>query len=78
VIGTINDANYQGSATNTLVIAQASGAIHAGQPEPDLQWHGQAGDSDDDPERAGGELYLQRFGHGSDERRQLHGDWNDQ
>ena len=27
VIGTINDANYQGSATNTLVIAQASGSI---------------------------------------------------
>jgi hypothetical protein len=30
VIGTINDANYQGSATNTLVIAQASGAITLG------------------------------------------------
>ncbi|MGA2178834.1 MAG: MBG domain-containing protein, partial [Verrucomicrobiota bacterium] len=27
VIGTINDANYAGSATNTLVIAQASGSI---------------------------------------------------
>ncbi len=30
VIGTINDANYQGSATNTLVIAQASGAVSLG------------------------------------------------
>ncbi len=30
VIGTINDANYQGSATNTLVIAQASGSITLG------------------------------------------------
>jgi len=30
VIGTINDANYQGSATNTLVISQASGAIALG------------------------------------------------
>jgi hypothetical protein len=30
VIGTINDANYQGSATNTLVISQASGAITFG------------------------------------------------
>ncbi|MGD0209157.1 MAG: MBG domain-containing protein, partial [Verrucomicrobiota bacterium] len=30
VIGTITDANYQGSATNTLVIAQASGAITLG------------------------------------------------
>jgi hypothetical protein len=27
VIGTINDANYQGSATNTLVISQASGTV---------------------------------------------------
>jgi hypothetical protein len=30
VIGTINDANYQGSATNTLVIAQASDEIVLG------------------------------------------------
>ena len=30
VIGTINDVNYQGSATNMLVIAQASGAIALG------------------------------------------------
>ena len=30
VIGTINDANYQGSATNTLVISQASGAVTLG------------------------------------------------
>jgi hypothetical protein len=30
VIGTINDANYTGSATNTLVIAQASSAITFG------------------------------------------------
>ena len=30
VIGTINDANYQGSATNTMVIAQASGSITLG------------------------------------------------
>ena len=30
VIGTINDANYQGSATNTLVIAQTSGTIALG------------------------------------------------
>ena len=30
VIGTINDANYQGSATNTLVIAQGSAAISLG------------------------------------------------
>src|ERR1039458_8108653 len=31
VIGTINDANYQGNATNTLVIAQASGSITLGR-----------------------------------------------
>ena len=30
VIGTINDANYQGSATNTLVISKASGSISLG------------------------------------------------
>jgi hypothetical protein len=30
VIGTINDANYQGSATNTLVISKASGTIALG------------------------------------------------
>ena len=30
VIGTINDANYQGSATNTLVIAQAGATITLG------------------------------------------------
>jgi hypothetical protein len=30
VIGTINDVNYQGSATNTLVIAQASGSVTLG------------------------------------------------
>jgi uncharacterized protein YfiM (DUF2279 family) len=30
VIGTINDANYQGSATGTLVIGQATGAVTLG------------------------------------------------
>ncbi len=30
VIGTINDSNYQGSATNTMIIAQASGSITLG------------------------------------------------
>jgi hypothetical protein len=30
VIGTINNANYQGSATNTMIIAQASGSITLG------------------------------------------------
>jgi hypothetical protein len=30
VVGTINNANYQGSATNTLVIAQASGSVTLG------------------------------------------------
>jgi hypothetical protein len=30
VVGTINDPNYQGSATGTLVIAQASGSITSG------------------------------------------------
>ena len=78
VIGTINDANYQGSATGTLVIAQGLRLDHAGQPEPDLRRLGQGGDGDHDPERVGGELYVQRFGHCSDQRRQLHGGWDDQ
>ena len=78
VVGTINDANYQGSATGTLVIAQAIGDCHLGQSEPDLQRFGRGGDSDDDSERVGGELYVQRFGHGSDQRRQLHGGRHDQ
>ena len=30
VVGTINDANYQGSATNTLVIGQATGSVTLG------------------------------------------------
>ncbi len=34
VVGTINDANYQGSATGTLVIAQASGSITLGSLNP--------------------------------------------
>ena len=78
VVGTINDANYQGSATGTLVINKASSHSHARQPEPDLQRLSQSSDGDDDPERVGGELYLQRFGHDSDRRRQLHGGWHDQ
>ena len=49
VVGTINDANYQGSATNTLVISQAPDD-RVRRPEPDLQWHGQAGDSNYDPD----------------------------
>ena len=78
VIGTINNANYQGSATNTLVISQGIGRGHAGQPEPDLQWRGHTGDGDDGSDGIDGELYVQRIGDGSDERGQLHGDWNDQ
>ena len=78
VMGTINNANYQGSATNTMVIAQGHGLNRARQPEPDLQWLGRAGNGDHNPERVGGDLYVQRFGHGSDQRRQLHGDRHDQ
>ena len=63
VIGTINDANYQGSATNTLVISQATGAVTLGSLSQTYNGTAKAGDGDDDPERVGGELYLQRFGH---------------
>ena len=31
-----------------------------------------------DPKRVGSKLYLQRLGHGSHQRRQLHGDWHNQ
>src|SRR5208282_990967 len=34
VVGTINDPNYQGSATGTLVIARASGGIVLGSLNP--------------------------------------------
>ena len=48
------------------------------QSEPDLQWHGQAGNGDDDPDGVDGEHYLQRLGQCSDQCGQLHGDWHDQ
>ena len=78
VIGTINDANYQGSATNTLVISQASGAVTLGNLSQTYNGTAKAATATHDPERVDGELYLQRFGECADERGQLHGDWHDQ
>ena len=62
VIGTINDANYQGSATNTLVISQATGVVTLGNLSQTYNGTAKAGDGDDDPERVDGEFDLQRFG----------------
>ena len=78
VVGTINDANYQGSATGTLVIDKASAAVTLGSLNQTYDGISQSGDSDDDSGRVGGELYVQRFGHDSHRRRQLHGGWHDQ
>ena len=69
VVGTINDANYQGSATGTMVIEQGDELDFAGQPEPDVRRFGQGGHGDHDPERVGSDVHLQRFSHGSDRRR---------
>ena len=73
VVGTINDANYQGSATSTLVISKASSTITLGSLSQTYTGSARGGNGDNDPERVGRELYVQRFGHGSDQRRQLHG-----
>ena len=50
MIGTINDANYQGSATNTLVISQATGAVTLGSLSQTYNGTAKAGDGDDDPD----------------------------
>ena len=78
VIGTINDANYQGSATNTLVIAQAAATITLGNLSQTYTGSAEAATATHDAERIDGEFYLQRFGQCSDQRRQLHGDRHDQ
>ena len=69
-----------GTVTNsaTLTVTKTGATVTLGQSEPDLRWDSQGGDGDDDPERVGSELYVQRFGDSSDERRQLHGGWDDQ
>ena len=51
VIGTINDANYQGSATNTLVISPAAGVVTLGSLSQTYNGTATAGHGDDDPER---------------------------
>ena len=78
VIGTINDANYQGSATNTLVISQAAGVVTLGSLSQTYNGTAKSGDGDDDPEGVDGQSDIQRFGECTDERGELHGDWDDQ
>jgi large repetitive protein len=39
VTGTVNEANWQGSATGTLTIAKAAAAVELGEPVADLRRH---------------------------------------
>ena len=78
VIGTINDANYQGSATNTLVISPAAGVVTLGSLSQTYDGTAKAATATYDSERVDGQSDLQRFGQCADERGELHGDWHDQ
>ncbi len=67
------------SVTNsaTLTVNKATASITLGSLEPDLQWFSQIGDGNHHPERSGSDFHLQRFCHGSDQRRQLYRGRND-
>ena len=55
VIGTINNANYQGSATNTLVISPATGVVTLGSLSQTYNGTAKSGHGDDDPDGVDGE-----------------------
>ena len=78
VIGTINNANYQGGATNTLVISPATGVVTLGNLSQTYDGTAKAATAGTTPTRVDGQSDLQRFGQCADERGQLHGDWHDQ
>ena len=78
VIGTINDAELPGQRDQHDGDRAGLGLNCAGQPESNLQWHGQGSDSNNHTEWFDGGLYVQRFGDGPDRCRQLHGHWDDQ
>ena len=84
VVGTINNSNYTGRRTGTLVIAKATATGDAGQSEPDLHWFAAVGHSDNDPVRLDRELTYNGSSTaptaagsytvvGHDQRYQLHG-----
>ena len=78
VVGTINDANYQGSATGTLVIRQGYGSIALGGLSQTYDGSAKAATATTTPSGLAVTVNLQRFSHGSHQRRQLHGGWHDQ
>jgi len=74
VIGTINDANYQGSATNTLVIAQAGATVTLGNLNRLTAVSAEVATASHHADWIDGEFFLQRFGPMHRPTRQLHGD----
>ena len=78
VVGTINDANYQGSASGTLVIAEASASVTLGQPEPTYSGSVEPATATTIPGGLTVNFTYNWFGDGADERRELHGGWDDQ
>ena len=78
VIGTINDPNYAGSATNTLVISEVHRDRDVGQSQPGLRRHRQECFCHNGASGFDGESDLQRQRQCADQRGQLHGHCNDQ
>ena len=78
VVATINDANYQGSATGTLVIDKATSSIVLGDLSQTYDGSAKAATATTTPSGLAVTLHLQWFSHGPDRCRQLHGDRHDQ
>ena len=78
VIGTINNANYQGSATNTMIIAQASGSITLGSLSQTYSGSPKAATATTTPTGLAVTFTYNGSATVPDQRRQLHGDRHDQ
>ena len=78
VIGTINDANYQGSATNTLVIDKATGSITLGSLSQTYNGTAKAATATTTPSGLAVSFTYNGSATVPTERRQLHGGWHDQ
>ena len=59
VVATVNNANYTGSATSTLVINKPAAAVTLGSSGGHLQWRGACGDGDDKSGGTERHLHLQ-------------------
>jgi len=77
VIGTINDANYQGSATDTLVIGKASSTISLGSLNQTYDGSAKAATATTTPGGLAG-ASLTTVRPQFHQRRQLHSDWHNQ